>query len=238
MQSFLQTWNNVTMCPLIRHSLHCSYHCTCRSWSNIDECEARGCTPPCCENCCARRRRRVNTAIMFIIAGECSLLRPAADSNTSSAHPRVRSRSGCLHIYISTYLHIYISTLLSSETAWEQPHPRNHNKIKIPTPATISPWSYKSSHTVSLLGWTLGIGFCFTLLPARLLTSHPSHAWHLWKVHWTSFSIEKRMNMEYGLERNINSLFECMGSALMYVWCEILIRQFLKESRKPRMSMN
>ena len=73
----------------------------------------------------------MNTAIMFIIAGECSLLRPAADSNTSSAHPRVRSRSGCLHIYIST--------LLSSETAWEQPHPRNHNKIKIPTPATISP---------------------------------------------------------------------------------------------------
>ena len=141
-------------------------------------------------------------------------------------------------LWVSTYLHIYISTLLSSETAWEQPHPRNHNKIKIPTPATISPWSYKSSHIVSRLGWTLGIGFCFTLLPARLLTSHPSHAWHLWKVHWTSFSIEKRMNMEYGLERNINSLFECMGSALMYVWCEILIRQFLKESRKPRMSMN
>ena len=53
----------------------------------------------------------MNTAIMFIIAGECSLLRPAADSDTSSAHPRVRSRSGCLHIYISTYLHIYASQL-------------------------------------------------------------------------------------------------------------------------------
>ena len=232
MQSFLQTWNNVTMCLLIRHSLHCSYHCTCRSWSNIDECEARGCTPPCCENCCAEetkgeyRNYVYHSGGMFFIA-------------TRGGFRHLLGSSSCEEsLWVSTYLHIYISTLLSSETAWEQPHPRNHNKIKIPTPATISPWSYKSSHSVSLLGWTLGIGFCFTLLPARLLASHPSHAWHLWKVHWTSFSIEKRMNMEYGLERNINSLFECMGSALMYVWCEILIRQFLKESRKLRMSMN
>ena len=176
MQSFLQTWNNVTMCPLIRHSLHCSYHCTCRIWSNIDECEAA--PRRVVRTGAARRRRRVNTAIMFIIAGECSLLRPAADSNTSSAHPRVRSRSGCLHIYISTYLHI--STLLRSSTAWEQTHPRNHNKIKLPTLATISPWSYKSSHIVSSqYSNLLSIGFCLTLLPARLLTSHPSHAWHL-----------------------------------------------------------
>ena len=83
-------------------------------------------------------------------------------------------------LWVSTYLHIYISTLLSSETAWEQPHPRNHNKIKIPPPATISPWSYKSSHIVSsqysnLLSLTELSGSDSASLSSLLVSSHHIH---------------------------------------------------------------
>ena len=134
-----------------------------------------GCTPPCCENWCRAEETKgeyrnyvYHSGGMFFIA-------------TRGGFQHLLGSSSCEEsLWVYTYLHIYISMLLRSSTAWEQTHPRNHNKIKLPTLATISPWSYKSSHIVSSqYSNLLSTGFCLTLLPARLLTSHPSHAWHL-----------------------------------------------------------